>query len=89
MRCCDITNFNLVESEILKPCTVVNVANWIKIQGLEYRESSVVFCKSSHESINTLPEFSVVKEVIVLEERIYLLLLSLKTSCFDEHYHSF
>ena len=87
--CSEIDNFDFVETAFLKPYTNVNVSSWVKIQGWEYRENSVFLCKSACESNNALPEFALIKKIIVLEELVYLNLVSLKTSCFDEHFHSF
>lgn len=87
--CSEIIDFDLVETTILKPYTLVNVASWVKVQGWEYRENSVVLCKFAHESSSALPDFAIVKHVIVLEEEVYLLLQSLKTTCFNEPFHSF
>ncbi len=46
--------------------------------------------QSSHESQNALPQFAVIKKIIVENDDAFsLIICSLKTICFNEHFHSF
>lgn len=75
---------------MFQPYSFVNITNWVKVQGWEYRENSVFVLKNSHETETSLPEFAFIVKMIVMDPKAFFLVLHiLKTLRFNEHFHSF
>jgi hypothetical protein len=79
-----------IENDVFRPYTFVNVTNWLKVQGWEYRENSVVVLRNCHQTENALPEFGIIQKIILEGDNVFSMLITfLNTICFCEHYHSF
>lgn len=79
-----------IENDVFRQHSFLNLTNWLKIQGWEYREISVVFLRNSHQTENVLPEFGIIQKIIVEGDDFFSLLITfLNTICFCVHYHSF
>ena len=73
----------------MKPCDFLKIATWVKVNGWEYRENSVIPQKFSHDTEPALPEFAIVENIISSENQIFLVLKTLNTKHFNENFHSF
>lgn len=79
-----------IENDVFRQFSFVNVTNLLKVQGLEYRENSVVVLRNSYQTENALPEFGIIQKIIVEGDDVFSLLITfLNTISFCEHYHSF
>jgi len=83
-------DFDRVVTDHFRRESIVNVSRWVKVQGWEYREGSIVVTKHSRFTLSGLPEFAKVDKIIIKENNdFFLCLSSLRTIRFNEHYHAF
>jgi hypothetical protein len=60
-----------IENDVFRKYSFVNVTNWLKDQGWEYRENSLVVLRNSHQTENALPEFGIIQKIIVEGDNVF------------------
>ncbi len=68
---------------------VFQVPKWVKFNGREFRNGSVLLLNHSHKKESGHPEFGIVRKIEVHNEKLLFAVNVYETSGFHDHFHSF